>query len=162
MHVKKIMFKKSRYQQARKLSFKYSAYGAVGKLRNALQCSPSNVRCFLIFLLQSNPQDSLTLIHPVHPPLPTWGRCSNAQVPEISQMLRCGSTGLPDACKPTDPSLPLEFWTSTWFTVCGSRAPHSTHESIGLPQKPHRLPGAGQFSGSDWWHPKFCVYLLFN
>lgn len=69
-------------------------------------------------------EESLTFAQPVHPPLPIWGRCSNAQMPNMSQMLRCGATGLPNACKPTDPSLPSESWTNAWFTVCGSKAPH--------------------------------------
>lgn len=68
---------------------------------------------------------SLTFAQPVHPPLPIWGRCSNAQMPNMSQMLRCSATGLPDACKPTDPSLPSESWTNAWFTVCGSKVPHT-------------------------------------
>lgn len=111
--------------------------------------SVPQLTCFLLFLSQPNPWNGLMLVHPVHPPLPTWGRCSNAQVPKMSQMLRCCTTGLPDACKPTNPSLPSESWTSTWFTVCGSRAPHSAWEHCRLPRQSCHLPGAGHLSSSN-------------
>lgn len=119
--------------------------------------SVPQLTCFLLFLSQPNPWNGLMLVHPVHPPLPTWGRCSNAQVPKMSQMLRCCTTGLPDACKPTNPSLPSESWTSTWFTVCGSRAPHSAWEHCRLPQQSCHLPGAGHLSSSNCDFQTLCI-----
>ena len=73
---------------------------------------------------------------------PQWARCSNAVLLDFLMRVR----------PQIHPCLQSP-WTSAWFTVCGSRAPHSAWEHCRLPQQPCHLPGAGQLTWSNWWHP---------